>query len=59
MQCGGSLTAANSTMTGDVQTITLGTTDLPKGQIQIFPNPVSDYIRISGMDNGVQFRYTI
>ncbi len=51
-QCGGSLTATNSTMTGDVQTITLGTTEVTKKKIQIFPNPVSDFIRISGMDNG-------
>ena len=50
--CGGNLTAANSTMTGDVQAITLGTSDVTKKKIQIYPNPVSDFIRISGMDNG-------
>lgn len=49
--CGGNLTAANSTMTGDVQTITLGTSDLSKNKIRIFPNPVSDFISISGLDN--------
>lgn len=49
--CGGNLTAANSTMTGDVQTITLGTSDISKNKIRIFPNPVSDFISISGLDN--------
>lgn len=50
--CGGNLTAANSTMTGDVQTTTLATSEFTKNKIQIFPNPVSDFIRISGMTNG-------
>ena len=50
--CAGNLTAANSTMTGDVQTITLGTSDVSKNKIRIFPNPVSDFISISGLDNG-------
>lgn len=49
--CGGNLTAANSTMTGDVQTITLGTSDISKNKIRIFPNPVSDFISISGLDD--------
>lgn len=52
-QCGGSLTAVNSTMTGDVQTTTLGTSDLSKNKIHIFPNPVVDFITISGIDNGL------
>jgi len=51
-QCGGNLTAANSTMTGDVQSSPLGTSDVIKSKIQIFPNPVSDIIRISGIDSG-------
>ncbi len=59
-QCGGNLTAVNSTMTGDVQTSTLGTSELSKGKIQIFPNPVTDFINISGIDNGLSFQiYTI
>ena len=59
-QCGGNLTAANSTMTGDVQTITLGTTELSKNKIQIFPNPVADFISISGIDDGLSIQiYTI
>lgn len=51
-QCGGNLTDLNSTMTGDVQTITLGTSELTKSKIQIFPNPVSDFIRILGIEDG-------
>ncbi|MBB6372659.1 T9SS type A sorting domain-containing protein [Chryseobacterium shigense] len=51
-QCGGNLTGTNSTMTGDVHSSSLGTSDLTKSKIQIFPNPVSDVIRISGIDNG-------
>lgn len=49
-QCGGNLTAANSTMTGDVHSSTLATTEFTKPKIQIFPNPVSDIISISGLD---------
>lgn len=51
-QCGGNLTGANSTLTGDVHSTSLATTDVTKSKIQIFPNPVSDVIRISGIDNG-------
>lgn len=55
-QCGGNLTAVNSTMTGDVQTTTLGTADLSKNKIQIVPNPVTDFIRISGIDDGLSIQ---
>ncbi|AZA78246.1 T9SS C-terminal target domain-containing protein [Chryseobacterium sp. G0186] len=51
-QCGGNLNSVNSIMTGDVQTTTLGTTELAKSRIQIYPNPVADFIRISGIDDG-------
>ncbi|PQA90342.1 hypothetical protein B0A69_20625 [Chryseobacterium shigense] len=51
-QCGGNLTGTNSTMTGDVSSSSLATVDVTKSKIQIFPNPVSDIIRISGIDNG-------
>ncbi|MCT2562271.1 T9SS type A sorting domain-containing protein [Chryseobacterium herbae] len=51
-QCGGNLTGINSTMTGDVHSSPLATTDVTKSKIQIFPNPVSDVIHISGIDNG-------
>ena len=50
--CGGNLTTGNATMTGDVHTTTLGTSDVAaKSKIQIFPNPVADFITISGLDN--------
>lgn len=49
-QCGGNLTATNSTMTGDVHSSTLATTEFTKCKIQIFPNPVADIISISGLD---------
>lgn len=51
-QCGGNLTGTNSTMTGDVHSSPLGTSEVTKSKIQIFPNPVSDVIRISGIDIG-------
>lgn len=51
-QCGGNLTGTNSTMTGDVSSSSLATSDVTKSKIQVFPNPVSDIIRISGIDNG-------
>jgi hypothetical protein len=51
-QCGGNLTGTNSTMTGDVHSSSLGTSEVTKSKIQIFPNPVSDVIHISGIDAG-------
>ncbi|WET47651.1 T9SS type A sorting domain-containing protein [Chryseobacterium indologenes] len=50
--CGGNLTPTNSVMTGDIQGPTLGTQEMVKSKIQIFPNPVSDFIRISGINDG-------
>lgn len=48
--CGGSLSAANSTMTGDVHSSFLATAESVKNsQIQLFPNPVTDFIKISGI----------
>lgn len=49
--CGGNLTPSNSVMTGDLHTSTLAVNDFSKGQIQMFPNPVLDYITIKGIDN--------
>ena len=47
-------------MTGDVQTTTLGTSELTKNKIQIFPNPVTDLISIRGIDDGTSIQiYTI
>lgn len=51
-QCGGNLSTTNSTLTGDLHSSPLGTSEVSKSKIQIFPNPVSDVIRISGIDNG-------
>ena len=51
-ECGGNLTGANSTMTGDVHTTVLGTSDvIAKSKIQIFPNPVADIISVSGIED--------
>lgn len=52
-ECGGNLTAANSTMTGNVHSSNLGisTSELTRTKIQIFPNPVSEIISISGIEN--------
>lgn len=50
-QCGGNLSSSNSTMTGDVHSTTLATSEFTKPKIQIFPNPVADIISISGLDN--------
>jgi len=51
-ECGGNLTGANSTMTGDVHTTVLGTSDvITRSKIQIFPNPVADVISVSGIDD--------
>lgn len=51
-QCAGSLSGTNSTMTGDVHTTALGTYESnSRSKIQIFPNPVSDIIRVSGVES--------
>lgn len=51
-QCGGNLTALNSTMSGDVQGPSLGLQEIAKSKIQISPNPVTDIIHISGITDG-------
>ncbi|SIP99963.1 Por secretion system C-terminal sorting domain-containing protein [Chryseobacterium sp. RU37D] len=54
--CQGNLTPTNSTMTGDVHNSTLAVSDVKSGiQIHVFPNPVTDMIKISGIDNGRVF----
>jgi hypothetical protein len=51
-QCGGNLSTTNSTMTGDVHSSSLAINESTvKSKIQIFPNPVSDIITISGIEN--------
>ena len=49
--CGGNLTDTNSTISGDVHTSILGATAVKKGKIQMFPNPVSDFMTITGVSN--------
>ncbi|MDN4012826.1 T9SS type A sorting domain-containing protein [Chryseobacterium gambrini] len=52
--CGGNLTTSNATMTGDLHSTSLATSDVRNGAsaIQIFPNPVAEIIRISGIKDG-------
>lgn len=52
--CGGNLTTSNATMTGDLHSTSLATFDARNDRlnIQIFPNPVAEIIRISGISNG-------
>ncbi|MBW8359326.1 MAG: T9SS type A sorting domain-containing protein [Weeksellaceae bacterium] len=50
--CGGVLTAANSTMTGDVHNSPLSTSETVQRGVYIFPNPVTSIINISGIENG-------
>lgn len=38
-------------MTGDVRTSTLAIGDLSKGKVQMFRNPVTDFINVSGIEN--------
>ncbi|WP_336965480.1 T9SS type A sorting domain-containing protein [Chryseobacterium contaminans] len=51
-QCSGNLTPGNSIMTGDVQGPALGILEISKDKIKIFPNPVSDFIQVSGISEG-------
>jgi hypothetical protein len=45
--CGGSLTTANATMTGDVQETTLNVSQLElDAQLEIYPNPTTQFITI-------------
>lgn len=47
-QCGGNLTTANSTLTGAVQSSVLSTSDLDRLDFKAYPNPVKDYLVLSG-----------
>lgn len=49
--CGGNLTVTNSSMTGDVHTSVLAVTQDGPSNLQIYPNPVTDYISVSGASN--------
>lgn len=50
-ECGGNLTATNSVMTGDVHSSNLATSDATKAKVQLFPNPVTDFITVSGVES--------
>lgn len=47
--CGGNLTDANATMTGDVRTTTLAVNEFDQTKITIYPNPATEYINITGL----------
>jgi hypothetical protein len=49
--CGGNLTDSNATMTGDVHTTTLAVNEFDQTKITIYPNPATEVINITGLDN--------
>lgn len=49
--CGGDLTNANATMTGDVRTTVLAVAAGKNLQFSVAPNPATDYLVISGLRN--------
>jgi hypothetical protein len=49
--CGGNLTNANATLTGDVRTTTLAVNEFDQAKITIYPNPATEIINITGLDN--------
>lgn len=49
--CGGPLTEANSTFTGDVRTVTLSLNEFDNKRIAIYPNPATEFVNISGLSN--------
>ena len=50
-ECGGNLTDTNATMTGDVRTTVLAVNEFDQTKITIYPNPATEYISITGLDN--------
>lgn len=50
-ECGGNLTPSNSTMTGDVHTSVLAVNEFDQSNITIFPNPATEFINITGLEN--------
>lgn len=50
-ECLGNLTNSNATMTGDVHTTVLAVNEFDKANITIYPNPATEYINITGLDN--------
>ena len=49
--CGGNLSDSNATMTGDVRTTTLAVNEFDKANITIYPNPATEFINITGLEN--------
>lgn len=49
--CGGNLTDANATLTGDVRTTTLAVNEFDQTKITIYPNPATEFINITGLEN--------
>ncbi|ACU06860.1 hypothetical protein FIC_00393 [Flavobacteriaceae bacterium 3519-10] len=49
--CGGNLSAANSVFTGDLHSSSLATGSAEHRKVQLFPNPVTDFIGISGVES--------
>lgn len=47
--CGGNLTNANATFTGDVRTTTLAITESDQFNITVYPNPATEFINIKGL----------
>ena len=47
--CGGNLTAANSTFTGDVRTVSLGLSEFDNSGVSIYPNPATEFLNITGL----------
>lgn len=48
--CGGNLTTANGTMTGDVRTTVLAVDQNEVSKITVYPNPATEFISIVGID---------
>lgn len=53
--CGGNLSSTNSEMSGDVHDTYLAVNQLDGAKIQIFPNPVSHYLTISGIKSAKSY----
>ena len=49
--CGGNLTNANASMTGDIRTTVLAINEFDQTKITIYPNPATEFISLSGLQN--------
>lgn len=50
-ECLGNLTTSNSTMIGDVHTSVLVVNEFDQSNITIYPNPATEFINITGLEN--------